>query len=173
MCVCVPAVQDAAARGLKSIWDQIQSTLKSVQQVMATKEREEKVTRNALELRIDGLQRVLSILLKEKQVAAASFEKSSRAPSVPGDTAASEMFWAKIGELDHAIDKVPCRRVCGVCCCRRGDECGVAPGGRGCRRTHPSTRRSRTCTSRRTAASSTDSVCTPLHGVAAPLLWAG
>jgi hypothetical protein len=103
-------VQESTKK-IRGLWDQIQSTIKSLQLVVASKTKEDKHLKHAFELRIETHVRVLDILNREKAQVLEAFKKAGGVPGAPRDLAAGSddaVFWARIGELDATILKVRC-----------------------------------------------------------------
>jgi hypothetical protein len=97
---------------VRGLWEQLESTLKSASAVLERKEHEDRVERPNLELRAEGLAKFRDIVTKEKETYVDRFRAASGAPGVPGTAEAENSFWARIAELDAAIQKA-CHRTIG------------------------------------------------------------
>jgi hypothetical protein len=98
-----------STRKIKGLWDQIQSTLKSLQLVVAAKTKEDKHMKAAFELRVESQSRVVEILTKEKASVLEGFRRAGGNPGVSASqatTPAEAEFWARMGELDASLQKV-------------------------------------------------------------------
>lgn len=91
---------------IRGLSEQMESTLKQAGRVLEAKEREEKAQRSALELRIDGLAKFRDLATKEKESVIEAYRTATGASGRPPSQEAEAKFWAKIGELDTAIQKV-------------------------------------------------------------------
>jgi hypothetical protein len=91
---------------VRGLWEQLESTLKSATAVLERKEQEDRAERPNLELRAEGLAKLRDIVTKEKETYVDRFRAASSASGAPGTAEAENSFWARIAELDTAIQKV-------------------------------------------------------------------
>lgn len=91
---------------VRGLWEQMDSTLKSAVHTIEAKDREERAERPNLELRAEGLTKLKEILVKEKDAVVDKFRAAgaTHPPSVTADM--ENAFWARVGELDSAIQRV-------------------------------------------------------------------
>ena len=91
---------------IRGLWEQMDSALRNCGRSLESREKEDKASRSVLDLRIDGLAKFRDVVVKEKEGVIEKFRAKYGAPGRAAPMDEEAQFWAKIGELDSALQKV-------------------------------------------------------------------